>query len=229
MMLNKIRKKLNQIFIYKPSDLIHGNEGVKLLGHRNYVGGKGEYWDLIGKLQYDFLLKNGLKKDDVLLDVACGSLRLGVHLIPYLNKGNYLGIDKEKLLIELGLLHEIDKNILKVKKPEFVISNKFEFHKFSKVADYAIAQSLFTHLPPPNIHLCLSNLKGFLNKNSVFFATFFLSKIKHNNFENPHDHKKFSYTKNEIIGFGNQNGWKVRIIGDWHHPRKQIMVEFTLR
>lgn len=57
-----------------------------LLGHRSYVGG---CWDEIGKLQFDFMLKEGLKPEHYFLDVACGSLRAGLHFIPYLEVGHY--------------------------------------------------------------------------------------------------------------------------------------------
>src|SRR6476620_10345865 len=70
----------------------HGVEGIRQLGHRDYVGG---LWDEIGQLQFDFLVSNGLKPQHYLLDIACGSLRAGIHFIPYLETGHYLGIDKE--------------------------------------------------------------------------------------------------------------------------------------
>ena len=52
--------------------------------HREYVGGM---WESIGRLQFDFLINQGMKPESILLDIACGCLRLGVHAIPYLNKG----------------------------------------------------------------------------------------------------------------------------------------------
>ena len=39
------------------------------------------------------VLLRGLRSNDVLLGIACGSLRLGVRVIPYLKPGNYLGIE----------------------------------------------------------------------------------------------------------------------------------------
>ena len=34
-------------------------------------------------------------------------------------------------------------------RPEFLISSDFEFDKLSSTPDYALAQSLFSHLPKP--------------------------------------------------------------------------------
>ena len=66
----------------------HGPEGIKEMGHRQYVGG---CWDEIGRLQFDYLVSQGLRPNHYLLDIACGSLRAGIHFIPYLEPGHYLG------------------------------------------------------------------------------------------------------------------------------------------
>jgi hypothetical protein len=57
-----------------------GEEGIRQGGHREYVGG---FWDEIGKLQFDFMVQQGLKPSDCFLDIACGALRGGVHFSPY--------------------------------------------------------------------------------------------------------------------------------------------------
>jgi hypothetical protein len=51
-----------------------GEEAVEKLGHRNYVGGM---WEEIGKLQFDFLVQQGLKPSHCFLDIGCGSFRGG--------------------------------------------------------------------------------------------------------------------------------------------------------
>lgn len=219
-------KKLFSFNKNNKSTIPHGKKGVEKVGHRNYVGG---LWEEIGKLQFDFLLANGLKPTDVFLDIACGSLRAGVHLIPYLNKGNYLGIDKEKKLIELGISKELNSELLSKKTPEFIISNEFEFKKFHKIPNFAIAQSLFTHLPPKLINDCFRKLRDQFHKDGVFFATYFISEKKHKNSNKPHDHGIFKYTVQEVIQFGELNGWNVEYIGNWNHPRNQQIVKYTLK
>jgi hypothetical protein len=77
-----------------------GETGIRKAGRRLYVGGA---WDEIGKLQFDFLKQQGLKPYHYLLDIACGALRLGVRAIPYLERGHYLGIEKEEGLIAAGV------------------------------------------------------------------------------------------------------------------------------
>jgi cyclopropane fatty-acyl-phospholipid synthase-like methyltransferase len=66
------------------------------LDHRKYVGadaGSGLEFAEAAKFQLDFLLRQGLRKDDVLLDLGCGCLRGGIHFIRYLAADKYLGMD----------------------------------------------------------------------------------------------------------------------------------------
>jgi hypothetical protein len=96
-------------------------------GHRESVGG---LWDEIGRLQFDFLLRQGLRPHDVLLDVGCGSLRGGVHLIRYLEPRHYLEIDKRIELIIYGVASELGLDLFKEKRLYFVI---YDFLKFEKI------------------------------------------------------------------------------------------------
>ena len=85
-----------------------GEGGILQAGHRAYVGG---LWEEIGQLQFDFLVEQGLRPSHCFLDIACGSLRGGVHFIRYLEPGHYLGLDREPKLIELGVQEELGEAV----------------------------------------------------------------------------------------------------------------------
>jgi hypothetical protein len=199
-----------------------GEVDNELLDHRQYVGG---LWEEIGKLQFEFLLRQGLQPSDCLLDVACGSLRGGVHFINYLEPGNYLGIEKQPSLVALGVEKELGRAVFKRKRPEFVISGDFEFRRFSKKPKYAIAQSLLTHLTPADIQTCLRNLREFVKDGHVFFATFFEGDSSNNPRES-HPHECFFYSIKAMEDFGERVGWRPKYMGDWSHPRGQVMMRF---
>ncbi|HEY6130500.1 MAG TPA: class I SAM-dependent methyltransferase [Halioglobus sp.] len=200
-----------------------GEKGIQIRGHRDYIGG---HWEEIGSLQFDFLLARGLKPDSFLLDIACGSLRLGVKAIPFLEPEHYLGIEKESGLVAAGFENELDKGVRATKHPHIVISSSFEFEKIGRKADFAIAQSLFSHLPPPLINLCFKNLHPWLADNGVFYASYFEVETPRKNPDRPHDHGYFAYTKSEMVQFGVANGFEAKYIGHWDHPRDQVMVEY---
>jgi hypothetical protein len=209
--------------IYRSLGRPDGPVAVFLLGHRSYVGGA---WDEIGRLQADFMLAMGLSPDHVFLDVACGALRCGVHLIPYLNRGNYLGLDREARLVRLGIRHELGTELYRLKAPEFLINSEFEFDRFSKKPDFALAQSLFTHLNREDILRCLANLRAFAKPGTRFFATYFIGDRQMGRRES-HALRRFTYTREQSLEFGEQTGWKARYIGDWNHPRHQMMLEYS--
>jgi hypothetical protein len=196
--------------------------GIGGAGHRGYVGGK---WEEIGKLQFDFMVGRGLAPEHVFVDVACGSLRGGVHFIKYLDPGNYLGIEKERTLVQRGLTRELPRAVRKQKRPEFVISDSFEFERFSRRPQFSLAQSLFTHLVPEQIELCLRNLRAFAPGKHEFYATFSSGDSAANPAESD-DLKRFAYEPEELAGMGERTGWRSDYIGDWGHPRGQLMMRF---
>jgi hypothetical protein len=200
-----------------------GEKGIEAHGHRKYVGGR---WEEIGQLQLDMLKDQGLRPQHCLLDIACGSFRLGVKAIDYLDTGNYLGIEKEGTLVELGIEHEIGGERLQAKKPELIISADFEFQRLTKQPDFVIAQSLFTHLTPELINLCFAKLRHNMKPTTRFFATFFEAPGSAGNPRRSNDWGYFAYSRHQIIDFGVRNGYATRYIGDWKHPRNQILVEY---
>ena len=202
-----------------------GRKGVERLGHRKYVG---DMWDEIGQMQYDFLVDKGLRPTDILLDIGCGALRGGVHFIRYLERGHYLGIDREQTLLQRGVSEELGDQLFHEKEPELIASSNFEFERFSLRPSYAFAQSLFTHLNKQDIERCFRNLRPVVDPGSRFFATFSETKTPDRmvRFGRSHPHAGFYYTKDEMTGFGSNDGWRSRYIGDWGHPRGQMVVEY---
>ena len=197
---------------------------IRKIGHRRYIGGK---WDEIGKLQFDFMTGRGLKPEHVLLDIACGPLRGGVHFIRYLNRGNYLGIEKEEDLIRAGIDKELGRKLFEEKSPELVTSGTFEFNGFSKHPQFAIAHAIFTHLTPADIELCLNHLRAVVEKDCRFYATFFESPSEMNHAALSRDYEIFKYTRMQMNAFGEKCGWRPVYIGEWNHPRGQMMMEYT--
>lgn len=204
---------------------LEGGVGIKVVGHRAYVGGR---WDEWGQVEFDFMLARGLRPEHVLLDIACGPLRAGIHFIPYLDAGNYLGIEKERALIRRGLAKELAPEVREQKRPELLISGAFEFDRLSKRADFALAWSLFTHLSAGDLETCLRNLRAYVGPEHEFYATFAPGQSA----ENParsHAHAAFYYSAEELTSIGERNGWRCDYIGRLEDPRvkRQAMMRFA--
>jgi len=201
---------------------------------RTCIGGM---WDEIGQLQFDFLVNHNLKPENRFLDIGCGSLRGGVHFIKYLNDGNYYGIDKEQWLLDAGVDLEIPKYGLSNKKIHLIQRDDFNFSVFNTKFDYAIAQSVFTHMPWNSILRCLVNVEKVLADTGKFFVTFFEDETGEHKTEpithNPGgvttypDRDPFHYEFNVFEELAKRSFLKVDYIGDWNHSRNQRMVMFS--
>jgi ubiquinone/menaquinone biosynthesis C-methylase UbiE len=207
------------------------NKEIKRGDYKSKVGGE---WESLGRLQLDFLQKKGLLPNHQLLDIGCGSLRAGIHLINYLQPSHYCGIDISSSLLKAGRL-EVKKANLKGKKPNLLTNDRFEFEKFNKTFEYAIAHSLFTHLPINVIHRCLVNCEKVLKEDGKLYATFFETKekcdlkpirqssgiITHTDKDPYHYHLSvFEYLAKGL-------SLEVEYIGDWGHTKNQKMLCFT--
>src|SRR5271167_1446401 len=83
--------------------------------YRAYVGPPQDY-DLVAAMTFNLLTVLGLRQHHSLLDVGCGSLRNGRLLIPYLNNGNYTGIETNKWLVGEGIRRETGRDQIRIKK-----------------------------------------------------------------------------------------------------------------
>lgn len=202
-------------------------EEIHSSGHRAFVGGNDSYWDSIGTLQFEFLVARGLKASDVLIDLGCGSLRGGSRFIRYLDKGNYIGVDKHLEIIIYGVALELGIDDFSCKQPQLIVSDAFDLSSARKQPTYAIAQSLFTHLNPSDIELCLNRLLPVARRGCKFYGTFFEVENLVQNAPASHSHAFFGYTKNQMANFGEKCGWKSAYIGEWGHPRGQKMMEYA--
>jgi hypothetical protein len=196
--------------------------GARRADHRAAVGG---LWDVIGPLQFDFMLQQGLRPEHCLLDIGCGSLRAGRFFIEYLDAGGYLGLDGDETLVTIGLAAEVDSSVVTAKRPQFAFNHDFEF-TFERIPDFALAQSVFTHLTRKQIMCCLTNLREFA-PDCRLFATFNESSFRWPNWFAPHTQRTYFYTRDELLQLARQCGWSMSYIGDWNHPRGQHMLAFA--
>ena len=220
----EVIRKVKEVIGPSVDDLaLSHQDRVKKWGHRKYVGGDDpEAWYGIGKRQYHFLVTQGLQPHHVFLDVACGSLRLGQYLIPMLKKGNYFGLEAEESLVDFGISREMMFDVVSQKEPTFMIGYDFDVSSCGGY-DFAIAQSLFTHLTVMDIGKCFSSLAGVAKKGSKFFFTFFEGDEGRNIHKVSHANKKWYYDFGTLKEIANSNGFDCEYIGDWGHERNQMM------
>ena len=200
--------------------------------HREAIGGM---WDEVGALQANFLLTMGLKPENTLLDMGCGSLRGGVKFVEYLNEGNYYGLDINDSLIAGGR-EELAKAGLESKNANLLVDDAFKASQFKVDFDYALAISVLTHLSMDHIARCLAEIKDCLAPAGRFFGTYFEAPRSVHLEEIPqvqggpvtqYDRDPFHQSFEELSMLASLVGLRADRIGPWGHPRGQFMAVFS--
>jgi SAM-dependent methyltransferase len=140
--------------------------------YRAYVGPPEDY-DLIAAMTFNLLTTLGLRQHHALLDVGCGSLRIGRLLIPYLNSGKYFGLEPAEWLVAEGIKHELGQAVVQIKRPTFFFTDSPETVVRAKVSfDFVLAQSIFSHCGLDLINGWLSAVSRSLAQDGALIATF---------------------------------------------------------
>lgn len=216
-------------------DLEAIEDGVQAGRHREIIGG---LWDEVGEHQLAFLIGQGMKTSDRLLDVGCGSLRLGARAIAWLEPRCYFGSDISTALIEAGRAHELT-DALRSKAPpaNFTSNGDFNFDFLKEPVDLAIAQSVFTHLPLNHLRRCLHKLAGGMRSGGRFFVTYFDCPQGADFYERfvqqpagvvTHDARDpYHYRTADLEWAIDGSPWRLELIGDWGHPRGQQICTYV--
>lgn len=204
--------------------------------HRAAVGGM---WEQIGQFQYDFLVGEGLEPHHFLLDIGCGSLRGGVHFVRLLDAGHYYGVDQNARLLAAGQT-ELERAGIAGKRPVLTADNNFGLVKLGQSFDFALAQSLLTHLPFNLIARCVAEVDRVLKPGGRFYATFFANpgpRLRTDtipvrvdrSLDINLDSDPFYYDPDIFRWLCEGSDLTFEYRGDWGHPREQHMGVFTKR
>jgi SAM-dependent methyltransferase len=130
----------------------------------------GRPWAL-GSYMFEFLVESGLRPQHRLLDFGCGSLRLGVFAIPYLEAANYFGIDSHLDSLEAAAAYEVPLHGLESKRPRLLWSQDFAFSHFGTSFDYVLDFSSSQKVHPDELPRLFRNLVDALAPGGRFLTS----------------------------------------------------------
>ncbi|WZY96351.1 hypothetical protein YC2023_068680 [Brassica napus] len=113
--------------------------------HSNY----GEPW-AGGRDVFEFLAQSSnLKPNSRVLEIGCGTLRVGLHFIRYLNPTHFHCLEKDELSLMAALRYELPSQGLLHKRPLILRGDDMEFSKFGLDTAYDLiyASAVFLHMP----------------------------------------------------------------------------------
>ena len=192
--------------------------------YRAYVGRPEEY-DLSAAGAFQLLVLLGLRQYHRVLDVGCGSLRCGRLIIPYLNSGNYLGVEPNQWLVEQGVARELGEGIYAAKRPAFLYTDSPAALDSAPCASFALANSIFSHTSLSQFDEWLKHLAANLCLSGVLVATYL---------EGPEDYqgKEWVYPgcvyfrRTTIETLAARHGLRFRPL-DWRHLHGQKWAVFA--
>jgi len=186
--------------------------------YRAYVGPPEDY-DLIAAMAFNLLTTLGLRQHHSLLDLGCGSLRIGRLLIPYLNREKYFGVEPNKWLVDEGIKRELGETLVQIKRPTFFFSDSPDTIAQAETAfDFALAQSIFSHCGLDLIKGWLSAISHSLAPEGALVATFLIGE---------EDSSRTGWIYPECVNYrpatleraAEEMNLRFEIL-DWKHPRQ---------
>lgn len=186
--------------------------------YRAFVG-PPERYDLIAAMTFNLLTTLGLREHHHVLDVGCGSLRVGRLLIPYLRPGHYTGIEPNRWLVEEGIARETGRDLIALKEPRFLFAEAASQLAPGEQFDYAFAQSIFSHCGLDLIERWLREIHPRLRADGVFVATFFpgAEDSASRGWSYP---ANVRYRTGTFAALAGEVGFRLRLL-DWTHPAQQ--------
>jgi SAM-dependent methyltransferase len=141
-------------------------EHGRALPAQTSIGG-GDF-DLIGRIELGILQMEGLRPTDTVVDFGCGTSRLAVHLIPYLDGGQYIGIDiADSMLVNARMFIQQRVPVPKC-RITWTKQTSENFTVPDKSVDLICAFSVFTHMEHEDVYRYLVAAKRIVRPGGKF-------------------------------------------------------------
>ncbi|CAA0820609.1 S-adenosyl-L-methionine-dependent methyltransferases superfamily protein [Striga hermonthica] len=126
--------------------------------HSNY----GEPW-AGGRDVFEFLAGSAnLTPDSRVLEIGCGTLRVGLHFIRFLNPERYHCLERDELSLMAALRYELPSQGLLQKRPLIMKGEDMDFGRFGSgvMYDLIYASAVFLHMPDTLVWTGMERLAG---------------------------------------------------------------------
>ena len=158
---------------------------------QDYVGNPDPMFYVVGELQLDLLLQNGLDEKAHVLDVGCGCLAAGLPIMRFLRPDRYVGIEPNTWLIDAAR-RELEgvEALIREKRPVFLDNEDFDASSVERAFDFVISHSILSHAAEWQLPQFLRNTSQQLAPGGVIVASI-----------------RFHDKQNRLVGDSNDPHW----------------------
>lgn len=136
---------------------------------RHALVGPGGLWEMKRQFQFAFLVDRGLQASDTLLDLGCGTLRGGVPLIAYLDRGHYCGVDVRQSVLDEAQ-KELVQHGLECKDPRLLAASDLSRLDLDRSFSFAWSFSVLFHMTDDVLADALGFIARHMQEGGVFYA-----------------------------------------------------------
>lgn len=175
-------------------------------------------FDRRGEIITKWLQEAGMNPNSHVLDIGCGNLNTGVHLIRYLQAGRYTGIEPAGWLVNAALEQFPD---LGAKAPRFLWNTDFDAASVGVKYDYVVAHSVMSHMAHDQMPQALAAVRAVVEEGAVWLTSFRCDQYNSGAVEWVYPgHSTFRLQT--IESWGVHFGWNVKI----RHDLKKYLSTF---
>jgi SAM-dependent methyltransferase len=142
-----------------------------------FTGGPPEQFELLGRMQFAMMTREGIYPWSKVLDIGCGCLRGGFWMIHFLDPGCYFGIEPNSAMVAAGLEEIVGSETVAHKRPTIDSNDRFDASVFGVRFDAFLARSIWTHASKPQIRVMLDHFVNLTGENAFFLASYLPAKF----------------------------------------------------
>jgi hypothetical protein len=125
-----------------------------------------------GRHEFQFLLRMGLRPEHTCIDYGCGSLRIGQHLIDYLDSRHYWGLDITDRFFRDGR-DLLPARQVETKQPSLHVISAENLRQAGLInPDFVISISVLSHVPPAETGPFFDRIVGLMGDKTKLLISF---------------------------------------------------------
>lgn len=157
---------------FKYADVKLSDRDIAQESYKSYLGGGAALWEERGAFQPLLLRKLGLQPSSSLLDIGCGPIRGGQHLIKFLDHGKYFGCDyNADFVLTAERIVQADEQLAE-KSPSLAQIAAFDIRAItSRTFDFALAFSVLNHCSASERRIFFEQVGQVLNQKGQAVVT----------------------------------------------------------
>ena len=132
--------------------------------------------EVSGQLQFEILKRRGCVPSSRVLEVGCGCLNAGRHVIRYLDADNYVGVDPNEWLVQTARGEPDVAQLVAEKRARFVHVDTFDASALGVTFDYVLSHSVLSHCAHWQLDQFLQGVTKVLAPGGRILASIYLAE-----------------------------------------------------